>query len=308
MKTLVLAHYYTSPEVQKMADFVGDSLELAKKAIEEKPDRIVFAGVRFMAETVKMMLPETEVILPHTDSTCSLVEQTDVRKLYQWVQLWKSLGEKPTVHVMYINSSVEMKSLADVIVTSRNVEEIVGYYAENGHRVLFSPDYNMGQYLKYIHPDWDIHVWSAVCEVHDRFKAEELEAMVEEYDKKFKNVFVVAHPESPLPVLELADYVGSTSRMLEYVATRPGPRAAVLVATEEGILYNMRELRPDLEIVQAPVYSGCQCNLCPYMKFNTPELVQGCIEGLAGVNIDYLSEELISKAKYPVEKMLNFFK
>jgi len=170
--TLVLAHYYTIPEVQKMADFVGDSLELAIKAKESKAERIVFAGVRFMAETAKMLVPDAEVILPSKDASCSLVEQTDFEMLKMWDQFHRShyfaaTGGK-TTHVMYINSSVEMKTLADVIVTSRNVDDVIKSEMEKGNQVIFSPDRNMGAYLNYQY-GYKMPIWSAVCEVHDKF-------------------------------------------------------------------------------------------------------------------------------------------
>lgn len=308
MKTLVLAHYYTIPEVQQMADFVGDSLDLAQKAIAEKPDRIVFAGVRFMAETTKMMLPETEVILPHAESTCSLVEQTDIIKLEHWIENQRFVAEmrdKELVHVMYINSSAQMKALADIIVTSRNVEEIVKSELAKGKHVIFSPDRNMGAYLNFSNNyENDIPHWSAVCEVHDLFKEQEIEHAMRAWTDGPK--FLLAHPESPLPVLKRADVVGSTSKMLQWVKDCSYKHATIFVATEEGLLYNMREARPDLDIRQAPTYTGCQCNACPYMKKNTVELVKKTITGESGVKIDYLSDELIQKARKPVERMLAY--
>jgi len=308
-ETLVLAHYYVEQATQKRADIVGDSLELAMKAVELQPERIVFAGVRFMSETVKMMLPNTEVILPHKDSTCSLVTQTDVDALRSWRERWTYNSDRPSVHIMYINSSAEMKTIADVIVTSRNVEEICQHYADKGWRILFSPDRNMGAYLKYIHPEWEIEVWDAVCEVHDKFKEEEINAVMNKWSDGPK--FLLAHPESPLPVLKRADVVGSTSKMLQWVKDypiNPNTRAQVYVATEEGLLHNMRALRDDIDILGAPMYNGCQCSVCPYMKLNTPELVQQAILGTAGIKIDYMSDELMKQARKPVEKMMEFNK
>lgn len=305
-KPLVLAHYYVSQETQAMADIIGDSLELAIKAVELQPERIVFCGVRFMAETVKMMLPNTEVILPHADSTCSLVTQTDFGVLNDWMRSWEGMSDKPSIHVMYINSSAEMKTVADIIVTSRNVEEICQHYADRGYRILFSPDRNMGAYLKYEHPDWDIEVWTAVCEVHDRFKQEEIDKAMMGWSDGPK--FLLAHPESPLPVLKVATLVGSTSKMLNWVRDYPHSHATIFVATEEGLLHNMRTLRPELDIRQAPTYTGCACNRCIYMKMNTPELVQSAIDGLGGVTIDYMSDELMAQARKPVEKMMEFSK
>lgn len=304
MKTLVLAHYYTVPEVQKMADYVGDSLDLAMHAAREKPDRIVFAGVRFMAETAKILLPNTEVILPHKDSTCSLVEQTNIKELASWLDDCWWIAGKPTTHIMYINSSAEMKTLADVVVTSRNVEEICQHYHNKGHKILFSPDRNMGAYLKHEHPDWDIEYWTAVCEVHDQFKEEEiLRAMSSWTDGK---KYLLAHPESPLPVLKRADMIGSTSKMLQWVKDHPYKHSTIFVATEDGLLYNMKEARPELDIRLAPTYTGCQCNSCPYMKKNTPELVEQAIRGEAGVSINYLTQDVMKQAHFPIARMMEF--
>lgn len=307
--TLVLAHYYTIPEVQKMADFVGDSLELAMKAKEVNPKRIVFAGVRFMAETAKMIVPNAEVILPSVGASCSLVDQTNFELLKTWDanhRLSNAMTGYKTTHVMYINSSVEMKALADIVVTSRNVDDVVKAEIAKGNKVIFSPDRNMGAYLNYQY-GFDMPVWTAVCEVHDKFKEAEIKTAMGGWSDGPK--YLIAHPESPLPVLKMADMVGSTSKMLKFVEDLPKPvntQPIIYVATEEGLLYNMRKARPDLDIQLAPMYSGCQCNACPFMKQNTIDLVQQSIEGTAGVEIDYLTDKMIEDAIKPVERMLDF--
>jgi len=307
--TLVLAHYYVIPEVQQLADFVGDSLELAMKAKEIRPERIVFAGVRFMAETAKMIVPDAQVILPSAEASCSLVDQTDFNDLKRWDAEQRFNNAEAgfgTTHVMYINSSVEMKSLADIVVTSRNVDDVVQSEINKGNRVIFSPDRNMGAYLNYQY-GYNLEVWTAVCEVHDKFKEEEITAVMRSWTDGPK--YLIAHPESPLPVLKRADLVGSTSKMLNFVKNmkkRPGTVPVIFVATEEGLLYNMREARPDLDIRQAPTYTGCQCNACPFMKQNTVELVKNSIEGAAGVEIDYLTDKMIADAIKPVNRMMEF--
>ena len=307
--TLVLAHYYTIPEVQEMADVVGDSLELAIKAKEVNPKRIVFAGVRFMAETAKMILPNTKVILPSAEASCSLVDQTDIERLKRWDNEQRIINDMAgfnTTHVMYINSTVEMKTLADIIVTSRNVDDIVSAEIAKGNKVIFSPDYNMGSYLNYQY-GYNMEVWDAVCDVHDKFKEDEIHRAMAGWSDGPK--YLIAHPESPLPVLKRADMVGSTSKMLQFIKDLPktsGTTAIIYVATEEGLLYNMRKSRPDLDIRLAPTYSGCQCNVCPFMKQNTIDLVQASIDGTAGVEIDYLSDRMVNKAVKPVERMLEF--
>lgn len=305
-RTLVLAHYYTTPEVQRMADHVGDSLDLALHAQREKADRIVFCGVRFMAETAKILNPEAEVILPDVGSTCSLVEQTDIEALQAWVRHARARSTekegKLVAHVAYINSSAEHKATADIIVTSRIVDDVIKQLHEQGKKVLFSPDRNMGEYLNYQY-GYGMQVWSAVCEVHDKFKAEEIEKLWEQVTNGPK--YLLAHPESPLPVLKRADYIGSTHGMLNWVKELKERVATIYVATEEGLLYNMRALRPELDIRQAPTYTGCQCNQCPYMKLNTKSRVSAAVRGV-GEKIDYLTEMQVDLARRPIERMLRF--
>jgi len=299
--TLVLAHYYVEPVVQNIADYVGDSLELALKAVSEKPKRIVFAGVRFMAETVKIMLPDTEVILPHPDSTCSLVEQTDINALKRWREKYSD-----HVHVMYINSSVEMKALADWVVTSRNVDDIVRHEYAKDNKVIFSPDRNMGAYLNYQY-NFNMPVWSSVCVVHDEFKEKQMNQLLGySGTTAVEPKYLIAHPESPLPILKRANLVGSTSKMLKWIKDFPYNVGIIYVATEEGLLYNMKQLRPELDIRSLIPYTGCKCNVCPFMKKNTPELVRAAIEGKAGIKIDYISEQLVEQARKPIERMLDF--
>jgi quinolinate synthase len=298
MTTLTLAHYYTIPEVQAMADFVGDSLELSLIAQREKADRIVFAGVKFMAETTKILNPNAQVILPDAGATCSLVTQTDMEALIQWREHYAD-----HVHVSYINSSAQHKTVSDWIVTSRNVDDIIANLYAQGKKVIFSPDRNMGAYLNYQY-GYGMPVWNAVCEVHDKFKEEQIDFMLT-HSRAEGPVFLIAHPESPLPVLKRADFVGSTKQMLDWVKTFHGERSTIYVATEEGLLHNMHVLRPDLTIVQAPIYSGCQCNACPYMKRNTVALVEAAQCG-EGFEINYLDHTTMDKARLPIERMLAF--
>ena len=298
MKTLTLAHYYTTPDVQAMADYVGDSLELALIAQREPADRIVFAGVKFMAETTKMLNPEAEVILPDAEATCSLVTQTDLAELRAWRERFHD-----HVHVSYINSSAEHKTLSDWIVTSRNVDDIIASLYAEGKKVIFSPDRNMGAYLNYQY-GYNMPIWDAVCEVHDKFKQEQIDYIME-HGWSDGGKYLLAHPESPLPVLKRADFVGSTKQMLDWVKNFAHDVATIYVATEEGLLYNMRQLRPELNIQQAPISTGCQCNACPYMKRNTVELVKQAQQG-KGFKIDYLDDRTIELAVKPIDRMLAF--
>jgi len=297
-RVVTLAHYYTQPEIQQMADKVGDSLELSLYAKECAADVIVFAGVRFMAETAKILNPQAEVILPDTNSTCSLVTQTDVAALKKWRESYPD-----HVHVSYINSSAEHKALSDWIVTSRNVDDVIAHLYAEGKKVIFSPDRNMGAYLNFQY-GYDMPLWSAVCEVHDKFNQAALD---EAFAATPGAKYLIAHPESPLPVLLHADYVGSTSGMLNWIkAYDRESEASIFVATEEGILYNMHAARPDLRIVQAPIYAGCQCNQCPYMKMNTIDAVRKAQRGEGGISIDYLDAALMDAARLPIERMLEF--
>jgi quinolinate synthase len=297
-KVVTLAHYYTRPEIQEQADKVGDSLELSLYARDVAADVIVFAGVKFMAETAKILNPQAKVILPDMGSTCSLVTMTEVEQLRQWRERYPN-----HVHVAYINSSAEHKALADWIVTSRNVDDIIAHLYAAGEKVIFSPDRNMGAYLNFEY-GYEMPLWDAVCEVHDKFNQQALAAVYAQVDGL---KYLIAHPESPLPVLQRADFVGSTSQLLHWIKDYKGAVSAqIFVATEDGILYNMQKLRPDLQIRQAPIYSGCQCNSCPYMKLNSIEAVTAAQAQSAGLVIDYLSTDLMEQARIPIERMLQF--
>jgi len=309
MKTIILAHYYAPQEVQKLADFVGDSLDLSLKAKEAKADRIIFAGVRFMAETAKILNPDAEVILPDSASTCSLVTQTNpslYRGQLSLLSQLKYLFDIPTTIVTYINSSVELKAASDIIVTSANVEEVIQREIDKGKRVYFTPDRNMGAYLRFKNPQWGKDKFQyyeeAVCEVHDKFREAEVAEVMDGWDDYPK--YLLAHPESPLPVLKRADFVGSTSKMLQWVIDYKYSKGTIYVATESGLLYNMRQERSDLDIKQVPSYTGCQCTSCPYMKLNTYESVTKAAKGRGGLEIE-IDEKLRTLASVPIERMLN---
>jgi quinolinate synthase len=306
MKTVVLAHYYTTKEVQDLADHVGDSLDLAQKAQQSDADRIIFAGVRFMAETAKLLNPRAEVILPDWNSTCSLVEQTDTDSLQEWL-----IDYKDHTHVMYINSSVAQKAMADYIVTSRNVEPLVVKLLEAGKKVVFSPDRNMGNWLNR-KLGIKIPSWTAVCEVHDQFDKQRMKERFASYEDE-KTPYLIAHPESPMPILDMADYIGSTAGMLKWVdeiqLDAPDEvKLDIFVATEFELVRMMRERRPDLNIWQVPVIADCRCNTCPYMKLNSREKVLAAVEGKGGTVIDYLTANQIERARIPVERMMHFNK
>ncbi|TCV81227.1 quinolinate synthase [Sulfurirhabdus autotrophica] len=301
--TILLAHYYAPAAIRQAADFVGDSLELSRFAQTTQANRIVFAGVRFMAETAKLLNPDAEVLLPDAGSTCSLVEQTSLDQLTAWIDRERGKTDKPIAHVSYINSSVQHKAVSDWIVTSRNAEDIIGSLIDSGHRILFSPDRNMGSYFRYMHPEWDIKVWNAVCEVHDAFREQELDVLFQAWTDGPK--FLLAHPESPLPILKRAHLVGSTTRMLDWVKAYQGS-GTIYVATEIELINVMQAARPDLDIRVASSYTGCQCHACPYMKRNTEEAVLTALQGTDGVQIDYIDDDLAKAARAPILRMLSF--
>jgi len=300
MKTLLLAHYYAPEEVKDIADFVGDSLGLIQEAQKINPERLVFAGVKFMAETAKVMLPDTEVIIPDINATCSLVTQTNLHDMTDWVK-----RNSDATHVMYINSSVEMKALADIIVTSANVNAIIEAEIDSGNRVIFSPDLNMGRYINKEF-GYEMPVWNSVCEVHDQFNLEALELEMRGWTDGGK--FIIAHPESGIDILDKANFVGSTTKMLEWVNAFPNNVGTFWVATEEGLLNDMKKLRPELDFRLVPGYKGCMCSTCPYMKLNTIKAVDAAMTGQGGAKIDYISDELMEQSRKPIERMLEFSK
>lgn len=310
-QTLVLAHYYTTPDVQAMAHHVGDSLDLAMKGVEYNPDRIVFAGVKFMQESAKILNPQAEVISPDLNASCSLVEQTNVDELYQWDQqqrqLAKQQGYDDVVHVAYINSSAAHKAVADMIVTSRIVVDVIKQLHDQGRKVIFSPDRNMGEYLNWAF-DFGMPVWSAVCDVHDQFTDTQLSELLDANDGKTK--YLLAHPESPLPVLKRADLVASTHGMLRWIEQYDGDKDAIVyVATEEGLLFNMYQIREDLDLRLAPTYGGTctHCATCPFMKMNTTNNVFAALNGF-GTRINYLTDQQIESARVPIERMMHYQK
>ena len=298
MKTLLLAHWYAPEAIKERADFVGDSLGLIQEAQRVNPDRLVFAGVRFMAETAKVMLPNTKVIIPDINATCSLVEQTNLDDLRRWRN-----SHGAATHVMYINSSVKMKAMADIIVTSANVNAIIETEIDCGNTVIFSPDANMGAYINQEF-GYDMHVYTSVCEVHDKFNVEQLATDMGGWQDGGK--YLLAHPESPLALLDRADFIGSTNKMLQWVKDFPWEIGTIWVATEEGLLHDMRKAKPNLDIRSAPGYNGCMCNTCPYMKMNTEDAVNAAMDGTGGTIIDYLTDDELAAARKPIQKMLDF--
>jgi len=304
MNSLLLAHWYAPEAVKEMADYVGDSLGLIQEAQRINPERLVFAGVKFMGETAKVMLPDTTVVMPDINATCSLVTQTNIEDLYAWDSANRETAKKngrDVTHIMYINSSVDMKAVADIIVTSANVNAVVEDEIAKGNKVIFSPDKNMGKYINQEF-NYDMTVFSSVCEVHDAFNINQLNEDMGGWTDGSK--FLVAHPESPIEVLNKADFVGSTNKMLQWIIDFPYKVGTIWVATEAGLLFDMKKARPGLDIRPVSAYNGCMCNECPYMKLNTIDAVQQAINGASGTVIDYLTDEQLEAARKPIERML----
>lgn len=254
----ILAHYYEEGEIQDIADHVGDSFYLAQQGQKSEAPLILLAGVVFMAESVKILNPTKKVVVPTLDAGCSLVTESPYEAYLQW-----RLQHPEGIAVTYINSSAAVKTISDVIVTSSNAAKIIEAIPKD-RPILFGPDQNLGRYLsqKLNRP---MILWPGACEVHVLFSSKKLFAMTQDHP----DAVVIAHPECDPAVLQYAHVIGSTSRLLEEVQKNPAKK--FIVATETGILHQMKKARPDVELIQAPAEGSCGCNDCPFMKLNTLE-------------------------------------
>lgn len=286
---IILAHYYEEGEIQDIADFVGDSFYLAKMGQQTSASVILMSGVVFMAEAVKILNPTKTVIVPDLEAGCSLVKESPYEAYLKWRH------EHPNaVAVTYINSSAEVKAISDVIVTSSNAEKIINSIPAN-RQILFGPDINLGRFLKQ-KTGRDMLLWPGTCEVHVLFSAKKLYEMTVENP----TAVVIAHPECDPAVLQYATVIGSTSRLLEEV--QKNPAKTFIVATEPGIFHQMKKLRPDAEIIQAPTETSCACNNCPYMKLNTLEKIKTALETLQPEI--KLPDDLRLKAQTSLDRMM----
>ncbi len=291
LNAIILAHYYQVPEIQDIADFVGDSLELSKQAAKTDADVIVFAGVHFMAETAKILNPTKKVILPDLEAGCSLSDSCPA-------PLFKKFREEHPEYyaVTYINSSAAVKALSDIICTSSNAEKIIRSIPQN-QKILFSPDRNLGRYLME-KTGREMLLWDGTCMVHEQFVQNKLEKMKEENP----DALIIAHPECEEKVLDISDFIGSTSQLLKFVKESPDKK--FIVATEIGIIHQMQKACPDKIFIPAPPEdSTCACNECPHMKKNTLEKLYLCMVNLEPEIV--LPEELIEKAYVPIKRMLD---
>jgi quinolinate synthase len=289
-KAVVLAHYYQESDIQDVADFLGDSLQLAQAAKGTDAEVIVFAGVHFMAETAKILNPGKKVVVPDLEAGCSLADSCPPEQLAAFQRL------HPNAKIVsYINCSAGVKALSDVIVTSSNAERIVRSYPPE-QELIFAPDRNLGAYLakKLNRP---MILWSGSCIVHEQFSEKKLVQLAVRHPE----AEVIAHPECEEAVLRHAAFVGSTKALLERVRT--SDKREFIVATEPGIFHQMRKAAPGKVLIEAPSNDeGCACNVCPHMKRNTLEKLRDCLRDLAP-EVD-VPEPLRSQALRPIEKML----
>ena len=289
---VILAHFYQESEIQDVADFIGDSLQLAQAAAKTKADVICFAGVHFMAETAKILNPQRTVVLPDLEAGCSLASGCPADRFAPWIQ--KQSASRETVVVSYINCSAEVKALSDYIVTSSNAEKIVRSIPED-KTILFAPDKNLGRYIEQ-KTGRKMVLWQGSCIVHETFSVRKLVGLKERYPQ----ALVLAHPECEEPLLAMADYIGSTTALLKYAVASPAKE--FIVATEPGILHPMRKQAPEKTFIAAPPDSNCACNECPFMRKNTLDKVYMSLRDLTP-QIE-MAPELIARARKPIDRML----
>jgi quinolinate synthase len=287
---IILAHYYQEPDIQDVADYIGDSLGLAQQAEKTKADMIVFAGVHFMAETAKILNPGKKVVIPDLKAGCSLSDSCPP-------QLFQKFKEQHPDHVVvsYINCSAGIKALSDVICTSSNAKVIVESFPKE-QPIIFAPDKNLGAYINKM-TGRNMVLWNGACMVHEIFSLEKITRL----KVRHPNAKLIAHPECEEPILRIADFIGSTTGLLKFTQTDASNE--YIVATETGILHQMMKAAPNKTFIPAPPDNSCACNDCPHMKRNTLEKLYLCMEyELPEIN---MNEDLRLAAKKPIAKMLD---
>ena len=289
---VILAHYYQRPEIQDIADFVGDSLALAKNAASTTADIIVFAGVHFMAETAKILNPKKKVLVPDMDAGCSLADSCSAEAFKQFRQLYPN-----HIAVTYINCNAEVKAQSDIICTSSNAKQIVASIDKN-QPILFSPDKNLGRYLMK-ETGRNLVLWNGACLVHEAFSFHKVLQLC----AKHPEAKIVAHPESDRQIIEIADFIGSTSAMINFI--QKSEAKSFIVGTEAGILHQLKSEAVNKVIIPMPVQddNACACSECGYMKVNTLEKIAACLSQESPEII--LQEDLIQRALLPLQKMMS---
>ena len=290
LDAVILAHYYQDPDIQDLADFVGDSLQLSQAAAKTSAKVIVFCGVHFMAETAKILNPGKQVLLPDLDAGCSLADRCPPDQFARWLE--KYPGHKV---ISYINCSAGVKALSDVICTSSNAEKIVRSFPKD-QKLVFAPDRHLGAWVEK-QTGRALVKWPGFCIVHEQFTERQLHKLKVHHPA----AQIIAHPECEASVLAMADFVGSTRGLLDHVAKTTAVKTFI-VATEVGILHLMQKARPDAELIPAPPSSGCNCSICPYMRLNSLEKLYLCMKNRTPELT--LPEELRLKALAPVQRML----
>lgn len=286
---VILAHYYQLPEIQDIADYVGDSLGLSRQALKTSADMIVFAGVHFMAETAKILNPDKRVLLPDMEAGCSLADSCPPDRFKAFLRRYPG-----HVVISYINCSAAIKTLSDVICTSGNALKIVESFPRD-QKIIFAPDRNLGAYINSV-TGRSMVLWEGSCEVHEVIKAE----AVIDLKQKHPDALLIAHPECKAVILEIADYIGSTTGLLEF--SRISPAKKFIVATETGLLHQMKKASPDKDFMIVPSDTACACNDCPYMKLNTLEKLMNCM--IYEQPEIVLEPETIRLAEIPIRRML----
>lgn len=286
---VILAHYYQDADIQDVADFLGDSLALAQEAKNSTADIIVFAGVHFMAETAKILNPGKKVLLPDLNAGCSLSDSAPP-------SLFRQFKEKHPEHkiISYINCSAAIKALSDVICTSSNAEKIVQSFPED-QKLIFAPDKNLGNYINK-KTGRNMLLWNGSCIVHEIFSLQKISKL----KQRHSDALFIAHPECEAPVLEIADFIGSTTALLNF--TTKSSASAFIVATETGIIHQMALASPNKTFIPAPPDNSCACNDCPHMKLNTLEKLYLCLKHeTPEIHMD---QELLNQASIPLTRML----
>ena len=289
---VILSHYYTRPEVQQVADFVGDSLALSQKAADTDADMVLFAGVYFMAETAKILSPEKKVLIPDSDAGCSLADSCRAEDLRRFKE-----QHPDSMVVAYVNTSAEVKALTDVCCTSSNALKIVSALPAD-RKIIFAPDRNLGDYIKRVTGRDDIMLWNGACHVHEKFSVEKILQLKNEHpDAK-----VLSHPECRKPVLLASDFVGSTAAIIDFVGSDGGRE--YIIATESGIMFELQERYPDVVFLPVPPEDGaCGCNNCEYMKLVTLENIYDTL--LNETPEVALDEDVRAKAEKSIRAMLD---
>jgi quinolinate synthase len=296
---VIFAHYYTRPEIQEIADFIGDSLALAQQATRVQADILIMCGVHFMGETMKILCPDKKVLVPDMNAGCSLADSCKAQDLSAFIQSQTELnnGQKPLV-VSYVNTTAEVKAVTDIVVTSSNAKHIVDQLPTD-QPIIFGPDKNLGAYINSV-TGREMILWDGGCHVHGRFDKNALEQL----KKENPGVEVLAHPECKAEILALSDVIGSTKALLDHVIKSSSTR--FIIATESGIIHEMEKACPNKAFIPLPSKNekgiACACNECEYMRMNTLENVYACLRDEQPEMI--VDEEIASKAISSIHRML----